>query len=356
MPIISAGALATFENLVVTITVDWVQLTGDNDFGIAISDGTSGIGGMQGDQPVNWSLDSPDNGQVLAGENFSPSGGLAYSSPQTYVISAADVVGNSTVEVTNFVGGVVLHTPLSPLDYGNGIDFLLVGDNNAERYGVKSVSIRVDADATNEPPIANAGPDQPAVECGGAKAGCAEVTLDGTGSSDPDGDDLTYTWEPGTLGGAIVNPILPLGTHVFTLTVDDGNGGTATDTVTVTVVDTAPPTISSATANPDTLWPPNHKMVDVTVTVDASDLCDGGNAACQITSVVSNEPDNGLGDGDTANDIVITGDLTVQLRAERSGQGTGRVYTINIECVDETGNASASSVTVTVPKSQGKKK
>ena len=47
MPIISAGALATFENLVVTITVDWVQLTGDNDFGIAISDGTSGIGGMQ---------------------------------------------------------------------------------------------------------------------------------------------------------------------------------------------------------------------------------------------------------------------------------------------------------------------
>ena len=210
------------------------------------------------------------------------------------------------------------------------------------------------ADApSNQPPTADAGPDQPAVECGGAKNGCAAVTLDGTGSSDPDGDTLNYTWEPGTLAGPIVTPILPLGTHVFTLTVDDGNGGIDTDTVTVTVVDTTPPTINSATASPDTLWPPNHQMVTVMVTVDASDLCNGA-SACQITSVVSNEPDNGQGDGNTPNDIVITGDLTVQLRAERSGWGNGRIYTINIECVDETGNASVSSVTVTVPKSQRK--
>ena len=99
---------------------------------------------------------------------------------------------------------------------------------------------------SNQPPTADAGPDQPAVECGGAKAGCAAVTLDGSASSDPDGDSLTYTWEPGSLGGAIITPILPLGTHEFTLTVDDGKGGTDSDTVSVTVVDTTAPTVTAA--------------------------------------------------------------------------------------------------------------
>ena len=92
----------------------------------------------------------------------------------------------------------------------------------------------------NQPPIAVVGPDQPAVACSSA-FGCT-VTLDGTGSSDPDGDSLTYTWVDSNgspLGGAVVNPILSLGTHVFTLTVDDGNGGTASDTVSITLVDPA---------------------------------------------------------------------------------------------------------------------
>jgi hypothetical protein len=71
--------------------------------------------------------------------------------------------------------------------------------------------------------------------------------------------------------------------------------------------------------------------------------------------VSSNEPDNGLGDGDTANDWVITGPMTVQLRAERAGNGTGRVYTITVRCTDAAGNSSERTVTVSVPKSQGKK-
>ena len=40
------------------------------------------------------------------------------------------------------------------------------------------------------------------------------------------------------------------------------------------------------------------------------------------------------------------------LRAERSGQGSGRVYTITYEAKDKSGNATTSSVVVTVPKSQ----
>ena len=67
-----------------------------------------------------------------------------------------------------------------------------------------------------------------------------------------------------------------------------------------------------------------------------------------------NGPDNGLGDGDTAGDIEITCALTLNLRAERSSSGNGRVYTITVEARDAAGNASNKTVTVSVPKSQGK--
>lgn len=118
-------------------------------------------------------------------------------------------------------------------------------------------------------------------------------------------------------------------------------------------VDTEPPTISSVTASPSVLWPANHKMVPVTVAVVASD--NTGVASCRIISVTSSEPDSGLGDGDTAGDIQITGDLTLLLRAERSGKGEGRTYTIVVECKDEMGNAATATTTVTVPHDRGKK-
>jgi hypothetical protein len=70
--------------------------------------------------------------------------------------------------------------------------------------------------------------------------------------------------------------------------------------------------------------------------------------------VVSNEPDNGTGDGDTANDIVIFDNLTFQLRAERSGNGNGRIYTITYQVTDWAGNSALATATVTVPHDKGK--
>ncbi len=92
----------------------------------------------------------------------------------------------------------------------------------------------------NTPPLADAGTDQIAES---TSPDGALVTLDGTGSTDPDGDQLTYTWEGpfGVLMGEMVDVTLPLGTHTITLTVDDGNGGTDSDTVEVVVDDTTPP-------------------------------------------------------------------------------------------------------------------
>jgi uncharacterized repeat protein (TIGR01451 family) len=116
----------------------------------------------------------------------------------------------------------------------------------------------------NRPPIANAGPDQ----VGSAGATCrAIVTLNGTGSSDPDGDTLTYTWtidnqlpppppipfspvDPSTgmaTGPTITGPVPP-GVHTITLTVTDGFGGASSDTVVVTVRDATAPTFSGVPA------------------------------------------------------------------------------------------------------------
>lgn len=142
----------------------------------------------------------------------------------------------------------------------------------------------------------------------------------------------------------------PLGTTTVSCSVSDAAGNPAAGTFTVTVVDTTAPAIASVTPSSRVLWPPNHQLVPLSVTVQASDAV--SSPVCTITGVTSSEPDNGLGDGDTPNDIQGVSGLNVQLRAERSGRGTGRTYAIAISCVDAAGNATQSSTTVTVPQGQ----
>ena len=111
------------------------------------------------------------------------------------------------------------------------------------------------------------------------------------------------------------------------------------------------PMIVSATASPNVLFPPNHKLVPVTITVNAT----GSFVSCVILGVRSNQPINGTGDGNTSPDWIITGDLTLLLRAERAGNiKTDRVYTITVLCADSFGNTARKDVTVTVPHDQGK--
>jgi uncharacterized protein len=74
-----------------------------------------------------------------------------------------------------------------------------------------------------------------------------------------------------------------------------------------------------------------------------------------LVSVTSNEPDDGLGDGDTPNDIVIVDDTHILLRAERSGTGSGRIYTLTWEAMDACGNTTQFSTTVSVPFSMSNK-
>ena len=105
----------------------------------------------------------------------------------------------------------------------------------------------------------------------------------------------------------------------------------------------------------DTLWPANHKYVEVTATVVAADNFDT-DPVVTLLSVTSSEEDDDGGDGYTTDDIVIIDPYTFQLRAERSGNSQdGRVYTITYQVEDDCGNLTVESATVVVPKSQNKK-
>jgi hypothetical protein len=215
----------------------------------------------------------------------------------------------------------------------------------------------------NQAPSANAGQDSTS-EC--ASSSGAMMTLDGSASTDADSspgtnnDIVTFEWseyygspDQIMLGTReILDVSLPLGKHTITLKVTDSVGQTDTDKVIKTVVDTTPPDIS-INVKPDTLWPPNHKMIDVEATVIATDIC--STPSIVLSSIASDEPDDapGNGDGHTINDIqeadIGTADFNFKLRAERSGTRDARTYTVMYTAKDLSGNSSNALSFVNVP-------
>jgi pimeloyl-ACP methyl ester carboxylesterase len=201
----------------------------------------------------------------------------------------------------------------------------------------------------NKPPNAQAGPDQ-VVECTGRDG--TEVILDGSASGDPDGDALTYqwTWADGSAAGEAATATFPLGRHCVTLTVRDPSGHTDEDIVIIEVADTTPPELT-VEVHPNSLWPPNHKMAEIQADVHAEDLC-GDVASLTLVSVVSSEPDNDRGDGNTTDDIqgteINTLDTLFAIRSEWRGGGDGRRYTVTYQATDDSGNRAEMSKDIVV--------
>jgi hypothetical protein len=220
--------------------------------------------------------------------------------------------------------------------------------------------------------VADAGEDLD-LECSAVVG--TDVNLDGRGStvdgvrmddpSNPYAADVTYLWEaldvdfddetsPTPMGD------FPVGLTTVTLNfsyIDPASGlaTVSTDTMDVSIGDTTPPTVAGA-ADPAVLWPPNHKLRQVDVDLIVLDSCDP-DPTVLLTSLVSNEPDNDTGDGNTVDDIqeveTDTDDRSFLLRAERKGNGSGRVYTATYNATDASGNFTDGVVEVLVPHDMG---
>ena len=206
----------------------------------------------------------------------------------------------------------------------------------------------------NHTPIACVlGDDQP-IEAQGPFG--AKVTLDGSCSSDADStpgtnDDINdFKWyeidpcDPTNeiyLGsGQVYDCNLSLGQHTIILEVTDKAGATDSNEITVTVQDTTPPELNLSVV-PTILWPANHRMIKITSTCTATDLCDES-PQVSLVDITMNEPG-------VADDIRIDADGSIYLCATRSGTAKSRIYTITYRACDDSGNCATRTANVTVP-------
>jgi len=223
---------------------------------------------------------------------------------------------------------------------------------------VTSTSADPDSSNDSDTETTTANNPAPAITCP------ANITVECTGGGTPASNPDIVAFLAGASatdncpGVAITNnapSFFPMGPTVVTFTATDSGGAESTCAATVTVADTLPPTINGSVA-PNVLWPPNHQMVAITGSVAVSDVCDPS-ASFVLTSIVSSEPDNGTGDGDKPNDIqgaaYGTADTSFLLRAERSGPGHGRIYSILYTASDASGNTTPLPLEVVVPHSHG---
>ena len=143
----------------------------------------------------------------------------------------------------------------------------------------------------------------------------------------------------------------------------DGSGNQAGCGFQIAVQDTLPPVVTpklEANGFNATLWPPNHTYHTVTLSdciQSVADQCDGAlPVGGTILRVTSDEPGGGVGEDDngTCNDIVLVDSTTVKLRAERSDESDGRVYSIFALISDDHGNQAPLTCRVQVPRSQKK--
>jgi hypothetical protein len=167
-------------------------------------------------------------------------------------------------------------------------------------------------------------------------------------------------------GGATCTPAASAGAGAFALTVlnsvtnasvwaIDGAGNKSAArqfsvNITRTAATNANPSCSAVSADPNLLWPPNHKFVAIGITgvTDA----DGDAPAIAVTKIWQDESTMADGSGDTPIDATIVNGVA-WVRAERSGEGDGRVYQIFFTATDSKGGSCSGSVTVGVPHDQG---
>src|SRR5262245_15702833 len=231
-------------------------------------------------------------------------------------------------------------------DTGRGAAYIFVAENSPPTISAAPVTLDEAAPPTNTTIATVSDPDQ--------AAGTLKVTVNNSASAMVNG--VTVSNITADASGAVkadVAPVCGASNAGFTLRVTDSHGLFAEGALDVTVTpENVAPTITLKPAI--SLWPPNHEYHAVTVAQMAESVSDNCSTLSigdvVIEKVTSDEPDNGLDDGNTINDIVIGADCrSVRLRAERAETNDGRVYTITLRLRDGRGNVTRRDFEVSVP-------
>jgi CHRD domain/HYR domain/Secretion system C-terminal sorting domain len=245
---------------------------------------------------------------------------------------AIDSTGKPTSSLYYRIGKTAITSP-----YVFSIGTTRVTATALNSAGFDSCSFNVTVKDTQPPVItcpANITQPNDLGQCG------ANVTFVATATDNCSKLTITYDHAPGSF--------FPVGTTTVAATATDSSGNKSTCSFNVTVNDVEPPVIHNLTLSPPIIWPPNHKMKDVTVDYTSTDNCPGP-ISCHII-ITSNEPTKGLGSGHTnVTDWVVIDDHHIKLRAERAGKGNGRTYTISVSCNDQYGNTGNAGINEFVP-------
>jgi hypothetical protein len=145
--------------------------------------------------------------------------------------------------------------------------------------------------------------------------------------------------------------VFPKGTTPVACSASDASANPASCGFAVTVLDTEAPKVFCAVGTPR-LWPPNHNLVNVGLTVSATDNCPG---ALPLAVRVFGDEDDEMptGDGNFSPDAKDIAPVTLRLRSERRGDADGRVYLGIESATDTSANPGFACCTVVVPHSNG---
>jgi VCBS repeat-containing protein len=290
----------------------------------------------------------------LAGNDIA---GPGNESSQTLTVTG--IVSNpGTHGSVTFNAGQIVYTPNSNYNGPDSFDYQVCDNgttNSSPDSKCATGTVNITVESINDEPVA-------AGEAYSTNSNAAlNVSAPGVLSNDTDIDSSTLSAQlvsnvsHGTLtlnaNGSFTYIPTPnfTGMDSFTYSAFDGQAQSNVVTVPITVSDTVAPTLNASVAT-NSLWPPNHQLINVGLNVSATDNS-GGPVTTQVF-VFSNEDDlalsDGSGDSPDAKDIAPG---TLRLRAERNGEA--RIYLVLVVATDSAGNTSRVCLPVVVPKSNG---
>ena len=228
-----------------------LQETAD-DLGAAGRDNSYGYGLVNAKNALSWNSGPVDAAPTIS--ITSPADMSVLSGTVSISADASDDNGIARVDFylnSNSIGTDDTSPYAIDWDSASVVDgaytIQAIAIDTASQESSDSTSIIIDN--VNDSPIADAGLDQSVSD--GDGDGQEIITLNGSGSYDPDGTIASYEWKEGEaiLGTAeIIDHSFAVGAHTVTLIVTDDKGAVSSDEAIVTVFENQAPT---ADAGPD---------------------------------------------------------------------------------------------------------